>query len=234
MPFSYEHKGTAYCDFLRRFHSFLQPQSYLEIGTLHGSTLELAHCPTVAVDPFFRLQVSATGNRPISMLFQMTSDRFFEKHNPRELLGRPIDFAFLDGLHEAETLLRDFSNTEKHCSPNSIISLHDCVPTNLSMTARAQPPGDWTGDVWKVVLILKEFRPELHIHVYDAWPTGIVCCTNLDPKSTVLQEKVGQIWRKWSRIDLESYGFEKFIQECDVQSTEVISSAEEIRRYYWL
>lgn len=234
MEFRYEHKGVGYIELLRRFHEFLRPQSYFEIGTLTGSTLGLAGCPTIAVDPCFQLNVSATDNRSVSMFFQTTSDRFFERFSPKELLGRPIDLAFLDGLHEAETLLRDFANTEKHCNANSIIALHDCVPADFSMITRAQHDGAWTGDVWKVIPILKEFRPEIHVHIYDAGPTGLVCCTNLNPASTTLKDAAGEIWKKWSKIDLESYGFDKLIQECDIESTEIVNTPQEMRRFFWL
>jgi hypothetical protein len=226
--------GTHYLEVLKNFHRYLRPKTYFEIGTNTGSSLDYVECPSIAIDPRFILKTSATGSRPATLFFQTTSDLFFRNYDPRRLLNDNIDLAFLDGLHEAEALLRDFYNTEKHCNPNSIIVLHDCVPTHRSMLSRADNGGGWTGDVWKIVCILKEYRPDIDIHIYDAAPTGLVCCTNLNPNSTSLRDNYSDIWRKWSKIDMESYGYEKYITECDIQPTNSIASPEEIRRYYWL
>ncbi len=62
--------------------------------------------------------------------------RFFARHDLGGLLGKPISMAFLDGMHHFEYLLRDFINTEKHCSSNSVILLHDCLPTDRHVARR--------------------------------------------------------------------------------------------------
>lgn len=230
----YEHKGVSHYELLETFHRDLTPRSYFEIGTLQGGTLCLSKCPTVCVDPSFQIKVDPTGAREATMLFQKTSDRFFQDHNVTQLFGGPVELAFLDGLHEAETLLRDFANIERHCKPNSIVCLHDCVPMNVGQTVRAINGGLWTGDVWKVLPILKKYLPDIDIYVFDAYPTGLVCCTNLDADNTVLRENCSSIWREWGKIELEEYGFEKFIQECSILPTSLISSPEELRRYFYL
>lgn len=230
----YEHKGISHYELLNKFHVELSPRTYFEVGTLQGGTLSLSTCRTVCVDPDFQIQGTATGTREATLLFQKTSDRFFQDHDVTQLLGGPVELAFLDGLHEAETLLRDFINIERHCKLNSVVCLHDCVPMNVGMTVRAINGGLWTGDVWKVLPIIKEYRPDIDVHVFDAFPTGLVCCTNLDPNNDTLQKNYSTIWKKWAKQELQEYGFGRFIEECNIMSTDTIPTAEELRRYFWL
>lgn len=232
--FTYDHRGTSYLDLLKRFHTFLAPTTYFEIGTLSGGTLALSECATVCVDPAFQIAVNPTAIRPVTMLFQQTSDRFFESHDLSALFGRPVELAFLDGLHEAETLLRDFYNVERHCKPNSIICMHDCVPMNAEMTARENTGGMWTGDVWKVIPILKKHRPDIDVYVFDAGPTGLVCCTNLNPSDTSFKAISKEIWSEWRSIEISEYGLGRLIEDSDILSTESVSTAEDMRRYFWL
>jgi len=187
--------GVDYGEFLAGVHDHLKPQTYFEIGTCTGSSLALAKCLTVAVDPQFRVSSDVIGEKPACFLFQEKSDEFFKRRNLSMILGGPVELAFLDGLHLAEYLLRDFMNTERHCRRDSIIVMHDCLPPGFYMTCRdMQDPrmqlsrfGNWwTGDVWQVVPVLQEFRPDLSITLIDSPPTGLVIVTNLDPGNSVL------------------------------------------------
>jgi hypothetical protein len=229
----YNSCGFSYFVALKTFHDLLKPATYFEIGTLQGHTLSLSNARTIAVDPFFQLEASGVATREVSLFFQMKSDDFFKKYNPAALLGAKLELSFLDGLHYFEFLLRDFINTEKYCNRNSIIALHDCIPMNPGMTGRHNV-GLWTGDVWKVLPILKQFRPDLSIYVFDAAPTGLVCCTNLDPSSSVLSEHYHEIVDKWRDIKIEDYGFERFLNDAGLISTDQISDYEGLTRYFWL
>src|SRR5262249_50242993 len=130
--------GHDYMTVLAAVHDKLLPKTYFEIGTLHGDTLALARCASLAVDPEFRLNkpeiIDQIVSKPKLMLFQMSSDDFSAQNDPERLLGTKIDFAFLDGMHQCEFLLRDFINTERSCNPNSVIALHDCLPVELALT----------------------------------------------------------------------------------------------------
>jgi hypothetical protein len=194
---SFRMLGVPYLDFLTALHTHLTPRTYLEVGTETGSSLALVGCDAIAVDPQFQLDVTATGNRRRTFFFQMPSDTFFATENVRELLGRPVDMAFLDGMHRFEFLLRDLIGTEAACHPRSLILLHDCVPLNPRMALRQWLPGGpsetetapfWTGDVWKLLPILKKYRPELRLHVLDSPPTGLVAITRVDPASRILAD----------------------------------------------
>lgn len=189
--------GVPYTQFLAALHAHLSPQTYLEVGTETGASLALVSCDAIAVDPQFQLRVSATGARKRTFFFQMPSDAFFATENARNLLGRPVDLVFLDGMHRFEYLLRDLIGAEAVCHSRSLILLHDCVPLNARMASRQWLPGDpaesetasfWTGDVWKLLPTLKKHRPELRLHVLDCPPTGLVAISRVDPASHVLKD----------------------------------------------
>lgn len=183
-------EGTRYIDFMADVRRVFGVETYFEIGSDTGLSLEPVECAAIAVDPSFKLATPVIGKKPLLMLFQMTSDTFFEKYDLTGLFGGPVQMAFLDGLHYYEYLLRDFMNVEKHMRRNSVVFLHDCMPPTYEVAQR-QHPGvgkGWAGDVWKAVAILQKYRPDLRITPVNCPPTGLMMITNLDPTSTVLEE----------------------------------------------
>jgi hypothetical protein len=110
-------------------------------------------------------------------------------------------------------------NAERFAAPGSVIVLHDCLPCDLAMTRRQRDgtsphpavyPGVWTGDVWRVLPILRRYRPELEIHVLDAPPTGLVLVTGLDPASTVLRDRLEALTGEMLALDLATIGLAAF------------------------
>lgn len=216
------HRGIPYLSFLQRVHEAVQPTSYLEIGVDHGDTLELARCPAVAIDPDMHPRTAVLANRPATHLFRMTSDEFFATFDLLSLFPRGVDLAFLDGMHQFEFLLRDFFNTEKYCRADSMIVLHDCLPANVEMTEREHRPDErpdaatrhwWTGDVWKLLPILSEYRPDIRMVLVDAPPTGLVILTGLDPASRRLRDAYEAIVARYSPMTIADYGFNRLASE---------------------
>jgi hypothetical protein len=236
--------GPPHVQILGALHVNLQPRTYLEIGVEHGETLRMARCPSIAIDPAMQVDQTAIGEKPACMLFRLPSDRFFAQYNPEALLGDKIDLAFLDGLHLFEFLLRDFINTEKHCRKNSVIVLHDCVPTDLhlarrhrqdeSLAATSRIPGGWCGDVWKTVLILRRYRPDLRIYTFDSQLTGVVMVTNLDPSSTVLSEKYAEAVDTFAPLTLREYGLRRFIDELAIKDARLLGDPVHLAQWAWL
>ncbi len=218
--------GPQYPDVLRALHARLKPASYFEIGTLHGQTLALARCASVAVDPAFQLTCDVHAGKPSCRLFEQASDDFFATHDLTALLGAPVDLAFLDGMHAFAFLLRDFINTERACRPGSTIVLHDCLPREAAMTGgpERQDPGlaryggYWTGDVWKMVPLLLRLRPEMSVTCLDAPPTGLVVCTGLDPDNRVLSDDHAAILGEWEAVDLADYGLARLHADAQPRS----------------
>jgi hypothetical protein len=220
---------VPYINLMRTAHRELSPRRYFEIGTQKGRSLALASCPSVAVDPRFMLPDGFAEARPHLQLFPTTSDAFFKAHDLTQLLGGSVDLAFLDGMHRFEYLLRDFMNAERHCATGSVILLHDCVPVSTELVYRRpgvprRPefdvmPKAWAGDVWKLLPILREHRPDLRLTVFDAGPTGLVFVTGLDPASRVLEENYEAIVAKYMDLDLAQIGLGDFLAAQSVQPT---------------
>ncbi len=91
--------------------------------------------------------------------FCMTSDDFFKRvdeygdaysfngANPEQLFS----LVFIDGMHTAEQVKKDFENALKILSPNGFIVLHDCNPLKEEYTIvpRPTPTGNWHGNVYQ-------------------------------------------------------------------------------------
>lgn len=205
-------KGLDYRDFLAALHQQLRFGWYLEIGSQTGRSLAKSHSPSVAVDPVFRIKYDVASNKPQLHLFQQTSDDFFAVGQLKTLKAKP-DFSFLDGMHLFEYLLRDFINTERAGSATSVIALHDCCPFGHAMTTRDLdnlPRGAWTGDVWKLIPILQEYRPDLTIQVLDCAPTGLVVISNLKPQNRVLGQNYDKIVNQYRDLSLADFGVDRF------------------------
>lgn len=111
--------------------------SYLEIGVqvpeLNFDRIVCSY--KVGVDPDPKARAT----------FVCTSDEFFEQNKGT------YDLVFIDGLHTAEQVQKDFENALKVLSPNGFIVLHDCNPKKEEHTLVPRPTktGTWNGDVYK-------------------------------------------------------------------------------------
>jgi hypothetical protein len=214
------HEGEFYASFLKRFHQNFKPRNYFEIGVQTGGTIEFAECASIGVDPFFQIDRPFMLNKPSCFLYQMTSDSFFKAYKPDVIFGEPVQMAFLDGMHWFEFLLRDFINTERCCSPNSMIFMHDCIPTDAHVARRigddyslidqSTNPNWWGGDVWKTVAILLKYRPDLRIISFNAPPTGLVAITNLAPSSSFLSTNYFDLIDEYNNITIGDAASEYF------------------------
>jgi hypothetical protein len=142
----------------------------MEIGVGRGASLSLARCPSIAVDPRPELAVSL----PRVDLHQCTSDDFFRYRAARAIGGRSVDLAFIDGMHWAEIALRDFLHLEEYMVPGGFIVIDDVLPNHPVQAVRNRQSRVWTGDVWRVGVLLEEQRPDLSLVWLDAWPAGLL------------------------------------------------------------
>ncbi|WP_311266861.1 methyltransferase domain-containing protein [Sphingobium sp. WCS2017Hpa-17] len=179
-----------YLEVLRDLHALKQPQSYLEIGVRKGASLALAKCKAIAIDPdphpSFRVDEGHVD------FHRCTSDDFFFFH--RNLVEpRSVDFAFIDGMHLAEYVLRDFMNVERLMSPNGIIVIDDVLPNHPVQARRERQSQVWSGDVWRFVELLKKERQDLNLHLLDTQPTGLLVVTKPAANNRIL-------WNKYNKI----------------------------------
>jgi hypothetical protein len=185
--------GNDYLVWLDWLYRLLMPSTALEIGVFQGHSLALHRPPTVAiaVDPEPQVRQPL---RTETHIFPQTSDDFFASGQLRALLGdRRLSVGFIDGLHLFEQSLRDFSNLEAHSGPESTILIHDTVPLDEVTQRRERITQFHTGDVWRTILSLKKYRPDLAIFTIATPPTGLTVVTGLDAGSRVLTTRFDQI-----------------------------------------
>ena len=224
-----------YLEWLKQQHDVHSFGLYFEIGTEGGASLALAKCPAIAVDPAFKLDSEALNHAAELHLFQTTSDAFFAG-GFLERYGRAVDFAFLDGMHKVEFLLRDFMNVERHMSPGGTVTMHDCVPMSFPASERDWDKSKtrrWTGDVWKMVPILRAYRPDLEIRVLNLPPSGIVQVRNLDPDNSVLTEAYDEIVDKYVPLSLKGFGLEALVESLQLESVRKNVSAKVASPHRW-
>ena len=198
---------STYYGVLRRAHELRRPDVYLEIGVHEGHSLAFVQpgTRTTGVDPAPKVDDPPADTTIVAA----TSDDFFTRSDVADVLGGPIDLAFVDGLHLHEQTLRDVANVEHHARPDGVILVHDGLPIDAVTSARERTTMVWSGDVWKVVVALRRHRPDLTVTTVDAAPTGLAVITGLDPENTVLRDRYDDIvaeLRDLTFDDLESRG----------------------------
>jgi hypothetical protein len=180
-----------YLDFLQRVHETLEPPTYLEIGVRHGDSLALSRSPSIGIDPGFKLRTEPPAG---AKLFRQTSDDYFERPKPlRHFAGRPAALAFIDGMHLIDYALRDFVNVERHAHWSSVVVFDDILPRTVDEAARERVTRAWTGDVFKILAILAEHRPDLVCLRVGTEPTGLLLVLGLDPANRTLADRYEDI-----------------------------------------
>ena len=170
-------------------HQARRPDLYVEIGVNKGDSLTFAQPGTrlIGVDPEPQLETIPDN----CTIVAQTSDEFFA--NPEALDGETIDLGFADGLHWWEQTLRDVAHLERHASPDGVILIHDCNPRDEITAARERTTVFWSGDVWKTVVALRRYRPDLTVATADVAPTGLAIVTGLDPTNNTLFERYDDV-----------------------------------------
>ncbi len=192
-PEEEEISGTEnYLATLSRIHESLRPELYVEIGVREGNSLRLAGCPAIGIDPKMRL----TEPKPAAALFQETSDSFFERH-AGEAIDKSVDLAMIDGMHLFEYALRDFMNLERRASPSGLIVVDDIFPNHPAQGSRFRRTRVWTGDVWRLMLCLKEQRGDLFLLSLNTSPTGLLLIAGLDPANRGLWQQYNPMVRTY-------------------------------------
>lgn len=183
-----------YLDALRAIHATVRPAAYLEIGCRKGASLELAECPRLAIDPEPEI---TTGLRWPTRIYRETSDAFFARPDAARIIGAAPDLAFIDGMHLVEFALRDFINVEAHAHDGTLVVIDDVAPGDIAWASRERETKAWTGDVYRLIPLLRHYRPDLDIQVFDAdivgYGKGLAVIGKLDPRNTALSERYDDI-----------------------------------------
>ncbi len=207
-------------EFLRRLHEVARPRNYLEIGVFDGRSLSLSRVPSIAIDPAFKVTVALQVD---VQLAKQTSDAFFARKDPLRHLrsgrnplrnvrrgrapfahylgGTTLDLAFIDGMHLFEFALRDFMNVERFASWSTVIVFDDVLPRNVEEAARDRHTSEWAGDVFKLIPVLRQYRPDLTIFAVDTTPTGVLVVLGADPTNGTLKARYDEIVEAWVTPD---------------------------------
>jgi hypothetical protein len=131
--------------------------SYLELGVDKGENFaDIKLTDKVGVDI----------RRPAT--FMMSTDEYFRT------CDRKFDLIFIDADHEAEQAYRDFENSLQHLNDNGCIVFHDCLPQEEIHQLRRRQSNQWTGNVWKAFIRVRQ-RADVNAFVLNAdWGLGIV------------------------------------------------------------
>jgi hypothetical protein len=187
--------GPVYYEVLGWLHTVLRPATYVEIGVFRGRSLALAMPPTIAlgIDPSPELNYAW---RTDTCVLPLASTEFFARRSLAEFFGTNcFSLAFVDGLHLFEQAIEDIFNLESYARPESVIAVHDAIPLDEKTAARQRSTVFHTGDVWKIVPFLKQYRPDLALVTVRTGPSGLTLIRGLNrsyPRSQAEVEALAQ------------------------------------------
>lgn len=205
---------------------------YLEIGVAHGYTIEAVNFQEkVGVDPFPKCKWKHVANISVN---KMESDEYFQLlETNKEYVG-----IFLDGAHTFEQSYRDVINSLNHLSADGFILFDDTVPEDefsalddiaLCHQKRKEAGSSretWSGDVFKTILVLAAYHPEVEINTIITpqhpqtiitWREGKKCNMVAISSSEFAKFKsisYQEIFNDFSKVDkIFNFGFELGIIE---------------------
>jgi len=185
--------GPNYYEVLRWVHEDLKPEVYLEIGVFRGNSLRLATPPTIAlgIDPAPEVELGWTAQTHV---LPITSREFFARHTLEEFFGANyFSLAFVDGLHEFEQAVEDIFDLLIYARPESVIAVHDTIPLDEKTSTTQRHTMFHTGDVWKVIPLLKHSRPDLELITVRTGPSGLTLIRQLNPAWKRSRADIGAI-----------------------------------------
>lgn len=121
-------------------------KSYLEIGVQNpANNFDKVKCEMkIGIDPDLNL----INNEDI---YTGTSDEYFQ------IIDDKFDLIFIDGLHHADQVKRDFENSLRCLSDNGFIVIHDVLPENEAGTIVPRQTKVWWGDVYKWAMTVRNY-----------------------------------------------------------------------------
>ena len=177
---------------------------YLEIGLQDAKqNFDKIQCEyKVSVDP----------DPKAGAMYEHTSDDFFYFWQPNEDdTYERFDLIFIDGLHTAEQVKKDFENALQVLTPNGFIVLHDCNPLKEEHTIVPRPTerGHWNGDVYRFASAL------LHKGKYTVdIDNGCMVCPGTRDKYQILHMPFStwELFNNWRRELLNLISWDEFVK----------------------
>jgi len=137
-------------DVLNKISEIIAAERYLEIGVCDGTNMrQMKTKEKWGVDPMPQIAAVAASD----VFVPKTSQEFFRMVNGRV---NQFDLVFIDGDHRAEVVYAEVQDSLLNLAAGGVIVLHDCNPHTEAMQIVPGIQSEWTGDVWKAVMQLRE------------------------------------------------------------------------------
>jgi len=192
--------NTEFSQRLDVIHSLSKStDKYLEIGVETGVTFINSHFENkVGVDPDPKCDHSN--------IIKKTSDEYFASLDVKEEeVIYKKDIIFIDGMHQAEYVLKDLNNSIRFLNENGNIIINDILP--LTYDEQRKIPikhyyekgilkygESWTGDVWKVFYhILLNYVDCIDFSYYYHSNYRGVGCIQIKEKFQIPESDIGRI-----------------------------------------
>jgi hypothetical protein len=94
------------------------------------------------------------------------------------------------------------------------------------LSRETSDPERWTGDMWKIAAILRRYRVDLRIQMFNVQPAGLAVVSNFDPRSPVLAKRREDILAEYLDLELADYGVDQFLQEFEILSVSTLHGAD--------
>lgn len=152
-------------------------QTYLELGVDTGNNFSNITCK-------YKRGVDL---KPIEGHFSYLNQRLFigTTNQYFETIPETFDIIFIDADHESGQWQMDVKNSLDRLNDGGIIVCHDVLPEKEAHQKIPRVSEEWTGDVWKGWMRLRNTRPDLTMAVINKdWGCGLITlgnqkCTNI-------------------------------------------------------
>lgn len=130
----------------------IDAKKYLEIGVSNGDNFREIKCE-------YKIGVDPEPESPATIY--LPSDEFFAQNK------ETFDIIFVDGLHEADQVYRDITNSLTVLNAGGYIVCHDMNPIKEEHQLVPFTGGHWNGDCWKAFVQLRTERGDLDMVTVD-------------------------------------------------------------------
>ena len=158
-------------------NTFEKKTSYLEIGVRfpEENFNMVSAFQKYSVDPGYE-------NPENPVQFKMTSDNFFSNIRNGKILNTEIKFdvIFIDGLHLADQVERDLTNSLEFLDNNGFILIHDCNPPSYFHASEihdyklSPAKGYWNGTTWKAFFKYRQKKEVFSCCNDSDWGVGVI------------------------------------------------------------
>jgi hypothetical protein len=88
-------------------------------------------------------------------------------------------------------------NIERRAHPGTVVVFDDIFPAHPWQADRNRRTRVWTGDIWKIAVCLRKYRPDLFLIPCDTWPTGMLLVLGLTAANEILSRQYDEIVREF-------------------------------------